>query len=313
MKREGQTFEMPQRSKIVEDLFTTQQQRDDDKKERVENLPLDVLRPFENHPFKVTQDEDFAKLVESIKENGVLIPAIARPKGDGYELIAGHRRKLAARLAGLETMPVLVREMSNEQAVIFMVDSNVQREHILPSEKAFAYKMKLDALNRQGQRSDLTSRPVGEKLSVDKMSDKTEDSSRQIHRYIRLTELIPQLLQLVDDGKIAFRPAVEISYLTKKQQTSLLSLMEAEQATPSLSQAQRLKALSGEGKLNDSTMLDVMRERKPNQKEQVRIPYDKVRAIIKRDMPTKELEVFILKAVEYYQKKLMRQKNRDAR
>lgn len=283
-------------------------------KEQIQHLPLSKLATFENHPFRVAQDEDFQKLVESVKENGVLIPAIARPRGDGYELIAGHRRKLAAAIAGLDTIPVLVRNLSNEQAVIAMVDSNVQRENILPSEKAFAYKMKLDAIKRQGKRTDLTSRQVGEKWSISLVSKDSNESERQIQRYIRLTELIPQLLQMVDEKRIAFNPAVELSYLPEEQQIVLLSAMEAEQATPSLSQAQKLKTLSKDGTLDETAILAVMQEEKANQKEQVRIPYDKVRAIIRKDLNPKEIEEFILKAVADYQKKLIRQQqNRDAR
>ena len=283
-------------------------------KEQIQHLPLSKLATFENHPFRVAQDEDFQKLVESVKENGVLIPAIARPKGDGYELIAGHRRKLAAAIAGLDTIPVLVRNLSNEQAVIAMVDSNVQRENILPSEKAFAYKMKLDAIKRQGKRTDLTSRQVGEKWSISLVSKDSNESERQIQRYIRLTELIPQLLQMVDEKRIAFNPAVELSYLPEEQQVILLSAMEAEQATPSLSQAQKLKALNNDGALDEAAILAVMQEQKANQKEQVRIPYDKVKAIIRKDLNPKEMEEFILKAVADYQKKLIRQQqNRDAR
>ena len=283
-------------------------------KEQIQHLPLSKLATFENHPFRVAQDEDFQKLVESVKENGGLIPAIARPKGDGYELIAGHRRKLAAAIAGLDTIPVLVRNLSNEQAVIAMVDSNVQRENILPSEKAFAYKMKLDAIKRQGKRTDLTSRQVGEKWSISLVSKDSNESERQIQRYIRLTELIPQLLQMVDEKRIAFNPAVELSYLPEEQQVFLLSAMEAEQATPSLSQAQKLKALSNDGTLDEAAILAVMQEQKANQKEQVRIPYDKVKAIIRKDLNPKEMEEFILKAVADYQKKLIRQQqNRDAR
>jgi len=283
-------------------------------KEQIQHLPLSKLATFENHPFRVAQDEDFQKLVESVKENGVLIPAIARPRGDGYELIAGHRRKLAAAIAGLDTIPVLVRNLSNEQAVIAMVDSNVQRENILPSEKAFAYKMKLDAIKRQGKRTDLTSRQVGEKWSISLVSKDSNESERQIQRYIRLTELIPQLLQMVDEKRIAFNPAVELSYLPEEQQVFLLSAMEAEQATPSLSQAQKLKALSNDGTLDEAAILSVMQEQKANQKEQVRIPYDKVKAIIRKDLNPKEMEEFILKAVADYQKKLIRQQqNRDVR
>ncbi|MCL2013520.1 MAG: ParB/RepB/Spo0J family partition protein [Oscillospiraceae bacterium] len=282
--------------------------------EKIISLPLNKLAAFENHPFQVKQDEDFQKLVDSIKENGILIPAVARPIGDGYELIAGHRRKFACQILGIEAMPVLVRELTNEQAVIAMVDSNVQRENILPSEKAFAYKMKLEAIKKQGKRTDLTSVPVGQKLARSVIAKENGESQSQIQRYVRLTELIPELLQLIDDGKIAFRPAVELSYLSKEQQTLLLLAMEAEQSTPSLSQAQKLKAMSAEGALTEDSMMEVMREPKANQKEQVRIPYDKIKAITKKDMLPKELEDFVLEAVKRYQSYLNRQaKDKGAR
>lgn len=286
--------------------------------EQIVNLPLNKLAAFENHPFQVKQDEDLQKLVDSIKENGVLIPAVARPKDDGYEIIAGHRRKFACQILGLETMSVLVRELTNEQAIIAMVDSNVQRENILPSEKAFAYKMKLEAVKRLPGRPKDNCAQVGHNFSgkrgVDLLAENAADSRNQIQRYIRLTELIPQLLQMVDEKRIAFNPAVEVSYLPKKEQALLLSAMEAEQSTPSLSQAQRLKKLSAEGNLTEDSMMEVMCEPKANQKEQVRIPYDKVKSIIKKDMPPKELEDFILKAVTKYQASLNRQaKDRDAR
>jgi len=283
--------------------------------ERIINIPLNKLAEFENHPFKVIEDEEFQKLKESIQENGIVVPAVARPKGDGYEMIAGHRRKLACQHLGMEAMPVVVRELTNEQAVIAMVESNTQRENILPSEKAFAYKMKLEALNRQGKRPDLSLTPVVSKMRTnEKVGQESGDSREQVRRYVRLTELIPQLLQLVDTGKIAFRPAVELSYLTKEQQGHLLSAMESELATPSLSQAQKLKAMSAEDKLDERSLMEVMREQKSNQKEQVRIPYDKVREIIKKDMSLKELEEFILKAVAEYQKRvLQRERNKDAR
>ena len=286
--------------------------------EQIQNLSVTKLTAFKDHPFQVRQDEDFQKLVDSIKENGVLIPAIARPKGDFFELISGHRRKLAATIAGLDTIPVLVRELTDEQAVIAMVDSNVQRENILPSEKAFAYKMKLDAVKRLPGRPKDNSCQVGTNSfgtrSDRLLAENCSDSARTIQRFIRLTELIPQLIQMVDEKRIAFNPAVELSYLPKKEQELLLSAMEAEQATPSLSQMQKLKALSGDGKLNEVAMLEVMREQKANQKEQVRIPYDKVKAIIHKDLNPKELEDFILKAVTDYQKKLIRQQqSRDAR
>jgi len=282
--------------------------------EQIQHISITQLTPFENHPFKVRQDEELQKLVESIKENGILIPAIARPKGEGYELIAGHRRKLAAAIAGLPTLPVLVRDLTDEQAVIAMVDSNVQRENVLPSEKAFAYKMKLEALNRQGKRSDLTSCQIGTKCRSDSLlAENSNESARTIQRYIRLTELIPQLLKMVDERKIAFNPAVELSYLPKEQQSLLLSAMEAEQSTPSLSQAQRLKALSAEGKLTENSVMEVMREQKGNQQEQIKIPYGRIRSIVKKDMLPKELEDFIIKAIEDYQKKLNKARSMDAR
>ena len=286
--------------------------------EQIQNLPLNKLAAFENHPFKVEQDADFQKLVESIRENGVLIPAVARPKGDGYELIAGHRRKFACQILGIETMPVLVRDMTNEQAIVAMVDSNVQRENVRPSEKAFAYKMKLDALNRQlGRPTEKEGQVVPHysgKRSTAIIGENSGESYKQVQRYIRLTELIPPLLQMVDDKRIAFNPAVELSYLPKEQQSRLLSVMEAEQATPSLSQAQKLKTLCVEEPLDEPTITEVMREPKANQKELVRIPYDRVRGILKRDMPLNEMTDLILKAVEDYQRKLVRQREyRDAR
>ena len=282
--------------------------------EKIVNLPLSKLTEFKNHPFKVLEDDEFQKLKDSIGEHGIVVPAVVRPKGNGFELIAGHRRKLACQLLSMETMPVVIRELTNEQAVLAMIESNTQRENILPSEKAFAYKMKLDALKKQGKRSDLSSTPLVQKLgSSEKVGLKSGDSREQVRRYVRLTELIPQLLQLVDSGKIAFRPAVELSYLSKAQQRLLLSAMEAEQSTPSLSQAQKLKAMSADGNLTEDSMMEVMREQKSNQKEQVRIPYEKVRKIIKKDLKPKELEEFILRAVDDYQKKLDRLRDRGAR
>ena len=285
--------------------------------ERIEHMPLAKLTAFKDHPFKVNQDDEFNKLLDSIKENGVLMPLIARPQGDKFELIAGHRRKLAAAIAGLETLPVLIRSLTDEQAVISMVDSNVQRENVLPSEKAFAYKMKLDTLNRQlGRPSEKEGQVVPNysgKRSTAVLGENTGDSYKQVQRYIRLTELIPQLLQMVDEKRIAFNPAVELSYLPQGQQTLLLSVIEAEQATPSLAQAQKLKSLSVGGSLDEPTIIGIMREQKANQKEKINIPYEKVRAILQKDMPFKEMEDFILKAVDDYQRKLMRQKNRDAR
>ena len=250
----------------VDDLFSTEESRADAGREKVIEIPLTSLFPFKDHPFKVKDDEAMADTAESIKEYGVLVPAIARPRDEGgYELVAGHRRHRASELAGLETMPVLVRNLDDDAATIIMVDSNLQRENILPSERAFAYKLKLDAIKRQGERSDLTSRQVGEKLwSVEELAKNAPDSQRQIHRYIRLTELIPELLDMVDDKKIAFNPAVELSYLKPEEQTNLLESMDMEQATPSLSQAQRLKKFSAEGKCTLEAMCAIMSERKAN-------------------------------------------------
>jgi len=282
---------------------------------KVEMLPITSLIAFKSHPFKITENEDFAKLVESIMENGVLIPAVARPKGDGYELIAGHRRKSVCEKLGIETMPVIVREMTDEQSVIFMVDSNVQRENILPSEKAFAYKMKMDALKRQGQRTDLTSTPVVSKSRTDeKVGIKNGDSREQVRRYIRLTELNPQLLQMVDEGKIAFRPAVELSFLTKAHQKLLLSAMECEQSTPSLSQAQKLKLYSIEGLLDEAKVATLMQEQKPNQKECIRIPFEKVAPYVNKDMtPVLVVDYLIKLAYEQHQRQLQKQRSHDAR
>ncbi|MDL2287456.1 ParB/RepB/Spo0J family partition protein [Eubacteriales bacterium OttesenSCG-928-G02] len=221
--KEGQTFNLPKKSSLVADLFTTQEQRDNERLEKVVDIPIAEIDDFPEQPFHVKMDESMQSMIESVKAVGIQTPAIARQKDDGrYELISGHRRKMAATAAGLETMPVIVRQMSRDEAIIALVDANLQREVILPSEKAKSYKMKLEAISRQGQRTDLTSRPVGEKFSVEQISEKTDDSARQIHRYIRLTELTPELLQMVDDGKIAFRPAVELSYLSKDEQSSLL-------------------------------------------------------------------------------------------
>jgi len=283
--------------------------------DKVTLLPVASLEAFKSHPFKVRDNEDFNKLVDSVKENGVLIPAIVRPKGEGYELIAGHRRKAACEKLGIATMPVIVRNMTDEQSVICMVDSNVQRENILPSEKAFAYRMKMEALKRQGQRSDLTSTPVVSKMRTDeKVGLENGDSREQVRRYIKLTELTPQLLKMVDEGKIAFRPAVELAHLSKAHQKFLLSIMEAEQSTPSLSQAQKLKRYSIDGFLDDSKITALMQEQKPNQKESIRIPYEKLAPFLKKDMVPVDIVDLIVKAMtEYHQRTLQRQRNRDAR
>jgi ParB family chromosome partitioning protein len=286
--------------------------------DKVTSLPLSALEAFRSHPFKVRDNEDFNKLVDSVKENGVLIPAIARPKGDSYELIAGHRRKAACEKFGIETMPVIVRKMTDEQSVIFMVDSNVQRENILPSEKAFAFKMKMDALKRQGQRTDLTSSPVAWKSkgkeTAEIIGEATGDSKDQVRRYIRLTELTPQLLKMVDEGRIAFRPAVELSHISIPHQKYLLSVMDAEQSTPSLSQAQKMKRYSVDGFLDETKISALMQEQKPNQKECIHIPLEKVAPYISKDMTPNSIVDYLVKlASEQHQRQLQKQRSQDAR
>ena len=289
----------------VDDLFSTEESRADAGREKVIEIPLTSLFPFKDHPFKVKDDEAMADTAESIKEYGVLVPAIARPSDDGgYELVAGHRRHRASELAGLETMPVLVRNLDDDAATIIMVDSNLQRENILPSERAFAYKLKLDAIKRQGERSDLTSRQVGEKLwSVEELAKNAPDSQRQIHRYIRLTELIPELLDMVDDKKIAFNPAVELSYLKPEEQTNLLESMDMEQATPSLSQAQRLKKFSAEGKCTLEAMCAIMSEEKKGELDKVTLTSDKLRKYFPKSYTPQKMEETILKLLETWHKK----------
>ena len=289
----------------VDDLFSTEESRADAGREKVIEIPLTSLFPFKDHPFKVKDDEAMADTAESIKEYGVLVPAIARPRDDGgYELVAGHRRHRASELAGLETMPVLVRNLDDDAATIIMVDSNLQRENILPSERAFAYKLKLDAIKRQGERSDLTSRQVGEKLwSVEELAKNAPDSQRQIHRYIRLTELITELLDMVDDKKIAFNPAVELSYLKPEEQTNLLESMDMEQATPSLSQAQRLKKFSAEGKCTLEAMCAIMSEEKKGELDKVTLTSDKLRKYFPKSYTPQKMEETILKLLETWHKK----------
>ena len=278
--------------------------------EKVYAIPIDAIDDFPEHPFQVRDDEEMAQLVRSIDNNGVLNPIIVRQNGERYELIAGHRRRHACRTLGIKTIPAIVRELSREEAVVEMVDSNLQREHILPSEKAFAYKMKMDAIKSQGQRTDLTSRPMGEKLlSVEEIANDAEDSARQVHRYIRLTELIPELLTMVDEGKIAFRPAVELSYLTRDEQGDLLETIESEDCTPSLAQAIRMKNLSKDGKLDMDTIFAIMTEQKPNQKEKIKIPMERLERFFPRGMPPKQIEDTIVKALTLYQKHL--NKKRD--
>ena len=278
--------------------------------EKVYAIPIDAIDDFPEHPFQVRDDEEMAQLVRSIDNNGVLNPIIVRQNGERYELIAGHRRRHACRTLGIKTIPAIVRELSREEAVVEMVDSNLQREHILPSEKAFAYKMKMDAMKRQGQRTDLTFCPMVTKLnSAEEIAEQASDSERQVFRYIRLTELIPELLTMVDEGKIAFRPAVELSYLTRDEQGDLLETIESEDCTPSLAQAIRMKNLSKDGKLDMDTIFAIMTEEKPNQKEKIKIPMERLERFFPRGMPPKQIEDTIVKALTLYQKHL--NKKRD--
>ena len=298
----------------VDDLFTTQEERDQKNQEYVKDISIYEITDFPNHPFKVKMDDKMLETIESVRDHGVLVPALVREKPTGgYEMISGHRRKMASELAGKETMPCIVRNLSDDQAVIVMVDSNLQREEILPSEKAFAYKMKLDAMKRQGQRTDLTSGPVVQKFSRDALGDKAEESGRQISRYIRLTELIPELLDMVDENKIAFRPAVELSYLTETEQHNLLNSISYNDATPSLPQAIRLKEFSKAGKLSAEVIEAILGEEKPNQKEKISFKAERLRPYIPSTVPLEKTEDYIIKALEYYQRARERQKREQAR
>ena len=294
-----------------EELFMSTEERLDAKKPKVEAIPLAAITPFRNHPFQVKEDEEMAQLMRSIADAGVLSPALARPLPDGgYELISGHRRLAACKALGMDTMPVIIRDLTDEEAVITMVDSNLQREHILPSEKAFAYKMKMEALSHQGK----TSRQVGERWSVSQISEAGTDSERQIHRYIRLTHLIPDILKLVDEGKIALTPAVELSYLQPSEQEMLFSVMDSDEVTPSLSQARRLRRMSEEQRFTDSAVMQLMSEVKGNQVEYVKVPVDKLRGFFRPDTSVKQMTETLVKAMDFYNKHLARQrKDRDAR
>jgi len=290
----------------------------DAKREKVRRVAVAMIDDFPEHPFKVKDDEEMEKLKDSISLYGVLTPVVARRCENGrYELISGHRRKYACKALGIEFMPAIVREMSREEAVIAMVDSNLQREHILPSEKAFAYKMKLEAIKCQGKRNDLTSTPLAGKLGVesaDKIGEQSGESADQVRRYIRLTELVPELLELVDDGRMAFRPAVEISYLTEDEQRDLVETIDSEDCTPSLSQACRMKKLSQEGKLDMDAIFAIMTEEKANQKEKIKIPAERLDRFFERGTPQAEIEKVIIAALEdYYARIRQRRANRDAR
>ena len=305
MTKRKSDFTLP----TLDDLFTTQAERDDAKLERVKNIPLDELHPFKNHPFKILNNEEMERMIESIRKVGTITPALARPSPDGgYELISGHRRLAACQVLGIETMPVIVREMSDDEAVIAMVDANLQRETILPSEKAFAYKMKLEAIKHQG----VTSRQVGEKLlSVTLVSKDSDDSERQIQRYIRLTYLIPELLSMVDDNKIAFNPAVEISYLDREEQLTLLDAINMNDCTPSHAQSIRLKKMSQDGLLTADAIYAILSEEKPNQKEQIKLPRDELRKYFPQNYSDEQIKRDILKGLELL--KRQRERNGGAR
>ena len=288
-----------------DDLFATDESRADADREKVMEIPLSELFPFKDHPFKVKNDEKMQETADSIREYGVLVPAIARPReGGGYELISGHRRKMGCEIAGLETMPVIVRDMDDDAAVIVMVDSNIQRESLLPSERAFAFKMKLEAIKHQGARSDLTSSQLGMKLqTMDIVGQQAGESRNQVHRYIRLTNLIPEILDMVDNKRIALNPAIELSYLKPAEQEMLLDAMDCEQTTPSLSQAQRLKRFSQEGKLTEESMLAIMSEEKKQDIDRVLLTRDTLRRYFPKDYTPKQMEDTILKLLQGWSKK----------
>lgn len=298
----------------LDDFFTSQEQRDDDKKEKVETIDISLIDDFKEHPFKVIENDELKSLEESIQTSGVLSPVIVRPKEDGrYEMISGHRRKFACNKLGIDTIPCLVKNLTDDEATIFMVDSNLQREKLLPSEKAFAYKMKMEALSHQGtyRQNDDTSRQLGDKLkSVDILASKSDDSARQIHRYIRLTNLVPELLEMVDNAElgqspsIAFNPAVELSYLIEDEQRDLVDFIDDEESTPSLAQAIKMKKLSQEGNLDIETIHEIMEEQKANQITKFKIPEDKLMKVIPKNVDRSNVEDFVIKACEYYSKHL---------
>ena len=300
----------------LDDLFSTGESRAEAQLEKVVMLNPADISDFPNHPFKVKQDEAMAEMADSVKQYGVLVPALVRPKADGgYEMVAGHRRKCAATLAGITEMPCIVRNLTDDEATIIMVDSNLQRETILPSEKAFAYKMKLEAIKRQGERTDLTSSPLDKKLkgltSAQQVSQKSGDSQPQIYRYIRLTELIPPMLDMVDNGKIAFRPAVELSYLSKEQQQSLYDTMECEDCTPSLAQAIKMKEFSRDGKLTEEVIFSIMQEEKPNQREKPAFRDERITRLIPKSIPRGQETDFVIRALEFYNRHLQRRRDQE--
>ena len=300
MQRKGANISL----KGYDDIFSTEQSRAESQQERVQEIPLSELHPFEGHPFRVVDDEEMMKTAESVRDFGVLTPAIVRPDPDGgYEIVSGHRRHRASELAGKETMPAIVRDLDDDAAIILMVDANLQRETILPSERAFAYKMKLDAIKHQGERTDLTSTQVAQKLSVEKVGEDAGVSKDTIRRYIRLTELIPELLDMVDTGQIKFNPAVELSYLAREEQQDFLSAMDYAQATPSLSQAQRIKKLAQEGECTLDAMCEIMNEIKKGELDRVTFKTDSLRKYFPKSYTNKQMEDKIIQLLEQWQKK----------
>ena len=308
MKSSGRKIELTS----LDDLFSTEESRQEAKLEKIRDIPLSELHPFKNHPFHVRDDEAMMETADSVRQYGVLVPAIARPDPNGgYELVSGHRRHRASELAGMETMPVIVRELDDDAAVLVMVDSNLQRENILPSERAFAYKMKLEAMKHQGVRGDLTSSQVGTKLRADELLAQQAGSSRnQIQRYIRLTELIPDLLNMVDERKIALNPAYELSFLKKEEQEQLLDAMDSEQATPSLSQAQRLKKFSQEGHLTPDVMCAIMSEEKKSEWDRVTLTSETLRKYFPKSYTPKKMQETIVKLLEAWQRQRQREQER---
>lgn len=297
--------------KGLDDLFSTEENRQEEQREQVQQIPIDALHPFTNHPFKVLDDEAMTRTVESIAQYGVLAPLIARPRPEGgYEIISGHRRQYAAKLAGLDTLPVIVRQMSDDAAVILMVDSNLQREHILPSERAFAYKMKLDAIKNQGARSDLTSTQVAQKLSVEKVGDDAGVSKDTIRRFIRLTNLVPELLDMVDEKKISFNPAVELSYLDESQQRAFLEAMDGTQNAPSVSQAQQLKKMAQCGEFTYEKAFDILGQEKKSEQDTVTIKNDILRKYFPRSYTPRQMEEKIIQLLDAWQKKQQRSNER---
>ena len=311
-KKRENAFDLPK----LDEYFTTQEQRDDAKLKKINEIPLEEIDEFPDHPFKVLDDEDMMNLAESVREQGIITPATLRKKEDGrYEILSGHRRKRACELAGLDTLRSEVVEMDRDAAVIFMVDSNLQRTTILPSEKAFSYKMRLEAMKRQGKRMDLTSAPVERKFleARDRIGYEVGESREQVRRYIRLTELIPELLEKVDKGEIALRPAVDISYLPEDIQRSLFDTIDMEQCTPSYAQTRRMRTLLAEGKLTDEAIYAIMQEEKPNQKEKFTISASKIEKVLPQSIKASQREDFILKAIDYYAKHLQRKKEERER